>query len=97
MKVRPIQDKVVIRPVAEINSSVLVIPDNAQEKPQQGEVVAIGLGSFNYRGERLELDVSAGDKVLFGKYSGSEIKLNGETLLILRQEEILAILESEEV
>jgi chaperonin GroES len=74
------------------SKSGLIIPDSAKEKPQHGEVLAVGNGKFLENGTRLALDVKVGDRILFGKYSGSEIKLDGEEVLILREEEVLAVL-----
>jgi len=97
LKIRPVLSNVVVKPVsAEEQINGLFIPETAQEKPQEGVVIAIGPGEYNHRGERLELDVSAGDKVLYGKYSGTTVEVNGEKLLILPQNNILGILESEE-
>ena len=97
MKIRPLLDNIVIKPFeGEQQVNGLFIPDTAQEKPQEGVVIAIGPGNYSSRGERLELDVSEGDKVLYGKYSGTTVEVNGEKLLILHQNDILAILESEE-
>lgn len=91
---KPLHDRVLIRRAVEQETmrGGLYIPDAAKEKPQEGEVVAVGDGRFNDRGEVFPLAVKAGDKVLFGKYSGTEIKINGEELLIMREEEILFIL-----
>ena len=97
IKVRPLLDNVVVKPLTgEEQINGVFIPESAQEKPQEGVVVAIGPGEYSFRGERLELDVSPGDKILHGKYSGTAVEVNGEKLLILHQSEILAILESEE-
>ncbi len=94
MKVRPLHDRMVVRRVEEKSTakSGLIIPDSAKEKPQHGEVLAVGNGKFLENGTRLALDVKVGDRILFGKYSGSEIKLDGEEVLILREDEILAVL-----
>ena len=91
--VQPLSDRVVVRPLDESEqmSGVLYIPDTAKEKPSQGEVVAVGPGKVSDDGTRLAMDVSAGDRVLYGKYSGAEVTLDGEELLILRESDILAI------
>lgn len=94
MKVRPLHDRMVVRRIEEKSTakSGLIIPDSAKEKPQHGEVLAVGNGKFLENGTRLALDVKVGDRILFGKYSGSEIKIDGEEVLILREEEVLAVL-----
>ena len=94
MRFRPLGDRVVVRRVKEEQKTAggIIIPDTAQEKPQEGEVVAVGEGKYKDDGTRQPLDVQAGDRVLFGKYSGSEIKLEGEELLIMREDEILGII-----
>jgi chaperonin GroES len=90
--ITPLHDRVIIRRIEEKETlkGGIIIPDSAKEKPQEGEVIAVGAGKRNEKGDRVALDVNVGDRVLFGKYSGSEIKLEGEELLILREEEILA-------
>jgi chaperonin GroES len=96
MKVRPLQDRVLIKRLedeTERTKGGLYIPDSAKEKPQQGKVMAVGKGRVNEDGKVTPLDVKAGDKVLFGKYSGSEIKVDGEELLIMREEDILGVVE----
>ena len=87
----PLHDRVIVRRIEEKETvkGGIIIPDSAKEKPQEGEVIAVGAGKRE-KGERVSLDVNVGDRVLFGKYSGSEIKIDGEELLILREEEILA-------
>ena len=95
MKVRPLQDRVLIKRLeddVEKTKGGLYIPDSAKEKPQQGKVMAVGKGRVNDEGKIIPLDVKAGDKILFGKYSGSEIKVDGEELLIMREDEILGII-----
>ena len=89
----PLHDRILVRRTEESNmtASGLYIPDSAKEKPQQGEVVAVGKGKSNDEGKVFPLDVKAGDRVLFGKYSGTEIKLDGEEFLIMREEEVLGI------
>jgi chaperonin GroES len=96
MKVRPLQDRVLIKRLedeTEKTKGGLYIPDSAKEKPQQGKVMAVGKGRTNDEGKVIPLDVKAGDKILFGKYSGSEIKVDGEDLLIMREEDILGVVE----
>lgn len=94
MKIKPLYDRVLVRRIdqKEQIKGGIIIPDSAKEKPQQGEVVAAGKGKRLEDGKLIPLDVKAGDKVLFGKYSGSEITVEGEELLILREEEILGVL-----
>ena len=94
MKFRPLHDRVVVRRVEseERTAGGIIIPDTAKEKPQEGEVIAVGEGKYKDDGTRQTLDVKAGDRVLFGKYSGSEIKLDGEEFLIMREDEILGII-----
>ncbi|MGD2082774.1 MAG: co-chaperone GroES [Chromatiales bacterium] len=96
MKVRPLHDRVVVRRLEEERTSAggIVIPDTAAEKPVRGEVVAVGNGKILDSGELRPLDVKSGDKVLFGKYSGTEVKLDGEELLVMREDDIMAVLES---
>ncbi|HYP14364.1 MAG TPA: co-chaperone GroES [Bryobacteraceae bacterium] len=95
MDIRPLHDRVIVRRLEETESKVgsIVIPDSAKEKPQRGEVVAVGSGKMLENGTRVVPDVKAGDKILFGKYSGSDIKSAGEEFLILREDEILGIFE----
>ena len=94
MKFRPLHDRVVVRRLeAELKTAGgIIIPDTAQEKPQQGEVVAAGPGARNDKGEVAPLDVKAGDRVLFGKWSGTEVKIDGEDLLIMKESDIMGIL-----
>ena len=95
MKVTPLHDRVVVRRLEEKGEVVrggIVIPDTAKEKPQEGEVIAVGNGKILDNGTRVAMDVKAGDRVLFGKYSGSEIKVDGEEYLIMREDDILGIL-----
>ena len=94
--IKPLHDRVIIRRIEETANQTaggLFIPDTAKEKPQEGEVIAAGEGKYKEDGTRQTLDVKAGDRVLFGKYSGSEIKLDGEEYLIMREDEILGIIE----
>jgi len=95
MKIRPLQDRVIVKRIAEEEKTKggIIIPDTAKEKPQQGKIVAVGKGKVNDDGKLTPLDVKVGDKVLFAKYSGSEIKLDGEEHLIMREEDILGVLE----
>jgi chaperonin GroES len=90
--VTPLHDRVLIKRIEEKESikGGIIIPDTAKEKPQEGEVIAVGAGKINEKGDRIALDVKAGDRVLFGKYSGTEIKVDDEDYLILREDEILA-------
>jgi chaperonin GroES len=94
-KITPLHDRVIVRRIEEGEQvrGGIIIPDTAKEKPQEGEVVAAGEGKYKDDGSRQALDVKAGDRVLFGKYSGSEIKIDGEEYLIMREDEILGILE----
>jgi chaperonin GroES len=93
-KIQPLHDRVIVRRIAEgeqVRGGV-IIPDSAKEKPQEGEVLAVGAGKYKDDGSRQALDVKLGDRVLFGKYSSSEIQVDGEELLIMREEEILGII-----
>ena len=94
MKFRPLHDRVVVRRIEgeEKTKGGIIIPDTAKEKPQEGEVIAVGPGARDESGKLVPLDLKAGDRILFGKYSGTEIKLDGEDLLIMREEEVLGIL-----
>ncbi len=96
MKIRPLHDRVIVRRMEEERTSPggIVIPDSAAEKPIQGEVMAVGNGKILDSGEIRPLDVKVGDKVLFGKYSGTEVKIEGEDLLVMREEDIMGVLES---
>ncbi len=95
MKLRPLQDRVLVRRVAHQakSSGGVIIPDTAQEKPMEGEVVAVGPGARDEDGTLHPLDVKAGDRVLFGKWSGSEIKLDGEELMIMKESDIMGVIE----
>ncbi len=95
MKIRPLQDRVIVKRIEEEEKTKggIIIPDTAKEKPQEGKVVAVGKGKVNDDGKLTPLDVKVGDKILFGKYSGTEIKLNGEEHLIMREDDILGIVE----
>jgi chaperonin GroES len=94
-KIRPLGDRILVKRIKEEEKSKggIIIPDTAKEKPQEGKVVAVGKGKKNEEGNLIALDVKAGDRILFGKYSGSEIKLEGEEHLILREDDVLGILE----
>ena len=94
MKIRPLHDRILIKRIEEEETvrGGIVIPDSAKEKPQQGEVIAAGNGKMLENGQRVPLDVKAGDRILFGKYGGSEIKMDGQEYLILREDEVLGIL-----
>ncbi len=98
MNIRPLHDRVVVRRIdAETTSAGgIIIPDNAQEKPIQGEIVAVGDGAVLEDGSRRPLDLKVGERVLFGKYSGTEIKLDGEELLVMRESDIMAVIEAED-
>jgi len=95
MNVRPLYDRIVVKRIEEKEMKIggLFIPDNAKEKPQEGEVVAVGKGKRLEDGKIVALDVKVGDRILFGKYSGSEIKLDGEEYMIMREDEVLGILD----
>jgi len=95
MNIRPLHDRVLVRRMEEERTTAggIVIPDNATEKPIRGEVIAVGNGKILDNGETRGLDVKAGDKVLFGKYSGTEVKVDGEELLVMREDDIMAVIE----
>jgi chaperonin GroES len=95
MKVKPLNDRVLVLRIGEEEktSGGIIIPDTAKEKPQEGKVIAVGPGKVNEEGKKIALDVKAGDKVLFGKYSGTEINIDGVEHLIMREDDILAIIE----
>ena len=95
MNVRPLHDRIIVRRLEEGEQKIggIIIPDTAKEKPQQGEVIAAGNGKAKDDGKRMPLDVKPGDTILFGKYSGQEIKLDGEDFLIMREDEVLAVIE----
>ena len=94
MKIRPLHDRILITRVAEqeVGRGGIIIPDTAKEKPQEGMVVAVGNGKLNEDGKRVALDVEAGDRILFGKYTGNEVKIEDEEYVIMREEDVLAIL-----
>jgi chaperonin GroES len=95
MNIRPLHDRIIVQRLDEGEQKIggIIIPDTAKEKPQQGRVIAAGNGKTTDEGKRIPLDVAAGDTILFGKYSGQEIKLEGEEYLIVREDEVLAIIE----
>jgi chaperonin GroES len=95
MKFRPLHDRVVVKRIEQEDKTKggIIIPDTAKEKPQEGEVIAVGPGARNEDGQIVPLDVKAGDRVLFGKWSGTEVKINGEELLIMKESDLLGIIE----
>ncbi|HFQ95031.1 MAG TPA: co-chaperone GroES [Anaerolineae bacterium] len=99
MKLRPLSDRIVVKPIEREakTASGIILPESAREKPQEGEVIAVGPGARNEKGEHMPLDIRVGDIVLYAKYAGTEVKLNGteEKLLILRESDILAVVEEE--
>jgi chaperonin GroES len=94
MKVRPLHDRMLVRRIEEKETAKggIIIPDTAKEKPMEGKVLAVGNGKVLENGKRLPLDVKVGDRILFGKYSGTEIKIDGEEVLVVREDEVLAIM-----
>lgn len=94
-KVRPLHDRIIVKrlPEEEKTKSGIIIPDTAKEKPQEGEVIAVGNGRILENGQKVPMDVKVGDKVIFGKYAGTEIKIEGEEYLIMREEDVLGIIE----
>ena len=99
MNVRPLHDRLIVRRIEEKETvkGGIIIPDTAKEKPQEGEVIAVGAGTLDERGELRPLDVRAGDRVLFGKWSGTEVKLGNEELLIMKESDVMGILEDPSV
>lgn len=95
MKIRPLQDRVIVKRLEEEEKTKggIIIPDSAKEKPQEGKVIAVGKGKVTEEGKVIPLDVKVGDRILFGKYSGTEVKIDGEEHLIMREEDILGIIE----
>jgi chaperonin GroES len=95
MKIRPLHDRIVVKRLDATENKVggLFIPDSAKEKPQEGEVVSVGNGKRGEDGKLIPLDVKAGDRILFGKYSGSDVKIDGEEYMIMREDEVLGVLE----
>ena len=96
MKIRPLHDRIIVKRLEEERTSAggIIIPDTATEKPIQGKVIAVGKGKILESGEVRPLDVKVGDKVLFGKYSGTEVKMDGDELLVMREEDIMAVIEA---
>ena len=95
MKFRPLHDRVVVRRLEgeEKTKGGIIIPDNAKEKPQEGEIIAVGSGARDENGKLIPLDVKAGDRILFGKWSGTEVKIDGEDLLIMKESDVMGVLE----
>ncbi len=95
MKIRPLQDRILVQPIRdkEVRKSGIIIPDSAQEKPIEGRVKAVGAGKVGDDGKRVKLDVKVGDKVLYSKYGGTEIKIEGDDFLLMREDDILGIVE----
>ena len=95
MKIRPLHDRMLVERLEEreVKKGGIIIPDTAKEKPQEGKVIAVGNGKVTDEGKKIPLDVKAGDKILFGKYSGSEVKIDDKEYLIMREDDVLAILE----
>ena len=95
MKIRPLQDRIIVKRIEEEEKSKggIIIPDTAKEKPQEGKVVAVGKGKINEDGKIIPLDLKVNDRVLFGKYSGSEINIDGEEHLIMREDDVLGVIE----
>lgn len=95
MKIRPLNDRVIVQRIAEeeVTKGGIIIPDSAKEKPQEGKVIAVGTGKVLENGTKLPMDVKVGDKILFGKYAGTEIKIEGEELLMMREDDILGVIE----
>ncbi len=93
-KIKPLADRVLVKPLEEeeVKRGGIIIPDTAKEKPQQGEVIAVGSGKSNDSGEKMEMEVKKGDKILYGKYSGTEVTIDGNDYLIMRESDILAII-----
>jgi chaperonin GroES len=96
INVKPLSDRVLVKPLdeKEVKKGGIIIPDTAKEKPQEGEVLAVGPGARDEDGKRVPMDVKAGDRILFGKWSGSEVKIDGEDLLIMKESDILGIVDA---
>ena len=94
MKIRPLEDRVVVKPLEteEVKKGGIIIPDTAKEKPQEGEIIAVGPGKISDMGNRVPVEVKKGDRILFGKYSGTEVTIDGKEYLIMRESDILAVL-----
>ncbi len=95
VKIKPLADRVIVRPMEEkeTKKGAIIIPDSAKERPQEGEVIAVGPGRSDEKGNKVPMNVKKGDKVIYGKYAGTEIKLNGEEYLLMREDDILGIIE----
>lgn len=95
MKIRPLNDRVIVQRIAEeeVTKGGIIIPDSAKEKPQEGKVIAVGTGKVLENGTKLPMDVKVGDKILFGKYAGTEIKIEGDEVLMMREDDILGVIE----
>jgi chaperonin GroES len=95
MKLRPLQDRILVQRVKEEEKTKggIIIPDTAKEKPVEGRVIAAGIGKLNEEGKRIALEVKKGDRILFGKYSGNEVKIEGEEYLIMREDDVLGVIE----
>ncbi len=95
MKIRPLHDRVIVKRLEEVRTTAsgIVIPDTATEKPDQGEIIAVGAGKKDDAGKLIALDVKVGDKVLFGKYAGQSVKVDGEELLVMREEDLMGVIE----
>jgi len=95
MKLRPLQDRILVQRVEEEAKTKggIIIPDTAKEKPAEGKIIAVGNGKVNEKGERVALEVKVGDRVLFGKYSGTEVKIEGEEYLIMREDDVLGVID----
>jgi len=93
MKIKPLEDRIIVKTLEaeEKTAGGIIIPDNAKEKPQKGEVIAVGPGKFSDEGKRIEMSLKAGDKILYGKYSGTEVKVDGKDYLIMRESDVLAV------
>ncbi|PKO25236.1 MAG: co-chaperone GroES [Betaproteobacteria bacterium HGW-Betaproteobacteria-8] len=96
MKIRPLHDRVIVKRLEEVRTTAsgIVIPDTATEKPDQGEIIAVGAGKKDEAGKLIPLDVKVGDKVLFGKYAGQSVKVDGEELLVMREEDLMGVVEA---
>ncbi|MBR0565997.1 co-chaperone GroES [Azoarcus sp. L1K30] len=99
MQIRPLRDRIIVKRLEaqRTTASGIVIPDNAAEKPEQGEVLAVGPGRLNDKGELLAMQVRAGDRVLFGKYAGQTVKIDGEEVLVMREEDVMGVLDADTV
>ena len=95
MKIRPLNDRILVKRLAseEKTAGGIIIPDSAKEKPAEGEIIAVGAGKLNDKGDRVSMEVKVGDKVLFSKYGGTDVKLDGEDYLIMREDDILGVIE----